>query len=296
MKHKLILIIGCVFWTVGCTSTPANNGGSHLLNKIKQQEIKDKLQQHIDEYQSVKPSIERLVALESDLRILIAQIATFQQSPQSIPQVTSSDTATAEATDTVNPTIPDIKELDLAQTTIESEDDSAVVVQLQPDKTETVIASALPIPKVTPSQEAIQGSELHMNVPKTTVDQSQSQLLREDSGGAQQLTLNTQFGAAGVYDQCKPLGEQPNANQFGVHISSFTRQDLVVKGWNKAVQQYPQLCQKSGVIQRIQIKNTLFYSLRVGPYSEKKSAKAFCQQIRTNKQYCRVTDFTGERL
>lgn len=296
MKHKLILILGCVFWTAGCTSTPANNGGSHLLNKIKQQEIKDELQQHIDEYQSVKPSIERLVALESDLRVLVAQIATLQQSPDIVPPPMSSDISMPEGAETVTQEIPDINDLDVAQRTIDSQDDTAAVVQLKPVKAQTAIVNTLPIPTITPSLQAIHNSESRVDEPQTIAGLSGTRLMREDSGTDLQATVNSQFGAAGRDVQCQPLGEQPNANQFGVHVSSFIRQDLVVNGWNDAVQRYPQLCQKSAVVQRIQIKNTLFYSLRVGPYAEKKLAKALCQQIRANKQYCRVTDFTGERL
>lgn len=281
-------MIGCLFWTVGCATTSDNNGSSHLLNKIKQQEIKDELQQHIEDYQSVKPSIERLVELESDLRILVAQIAALQQSPETIVQEDVSKAATQG--------IPDINDLDLAKTTIDSENNSADVVQLKPQKADMPEVNAIPMPKISTPVEAIQ-------LPKETVSNVQMAFVkpnistkREDSGSEQQPTSNSQFGLSGDYAQCEPLGAQPNANYFAVHISSFNRADLVVKGWNDAVQTYPELCQKSGVIQRIHIKNKLFYSLRVGPYIEKDSAKAFCKQIRANKQYCRVTDFTGQRL
>ena len=216
----------------GCISTePA---APQLLSKLSQQQLKDELAAHIDEYQAVKPSIERLVELEGDLRVLITQISDMQKQPS-------------------NMIILPIEEIDLVTMEQPSVMDNAHIDQ----------------PLQVPSLKAVKG-----NVPKTALKVSPTS----------------------AYKQCSPAPAQPNANQFAVHVSSFNRADLLSQGWDDAVQLQPSFCGKSAIVQRIAIKNKVFFSLRIGPYVDKPAAKLACTELRSKKQYCRVTDFTGETL
>lgn len=216
----------------GCISTePA---APQLLSKLSQQQLKDELAAHIDEYQAVKPSIERLVELEGDLRVLITQISDMQKQPP-------------------NMIILPIEEIDLVTMEQPSVMDNAQIDQ----------------PLQVPSLKAVKG-----NVPKTALKVSPTS----------------------AYKQCSPAPAQPNANQFAVHVSSFNRADLLSQGWDDAVQLQPSFCGKSAIVQRIAIKNKVFFSLRIGPYVDKPAAKLACTELRSKKQYCRVTDFTGETL
>lgn len=216
----------------GCISTePA---APQLLSKLSQQQLKDELAAHIDEYQAVKPSIERLVELEGDLRVLITQISDMQKQPS-------------------NMIILPIEEIDLVTMEQPSVMDNAQIDQ----------------PLQVPSLKAVKG-----NVPKTALKVSPTS----------------------AYKQCSPAPAQPNANQFAVHVSSFNRADLLSQGWDDAVQLQPSFCGKSAIVQRIAIKNKVFFSLRIGPYVDKPAAKLACTELRSKKQYCRVTDFTGETL
>ena len=229
----------------GCISTePA---APQLLSKLSQQQLKDELAAHIDEYQAVKPSIERLVELEGDLRVLITQISDMQKQP---PNMTATSVAsTASPANTILP----IEEIDLVTMEQPSVMDNAHIDQ----------------PLQVPSLKAVKG-----NVPKTALKVSPTS----------------------AYKQCSPAPAQPNANQFAVHVSSFNRADLLSQGWDDAVQLQPSFCGKSAIVQRIAIKNKVFFSLRIGPYVDKPAAKLACTELRSKKQYCRVTDFTGETL
>lgn len=235
MTFNPVAITMCLLSVIslaGCISTePA---APQLLSKLSQQQLKDELAAHIDEYQAVKPSIERLVELEGDLRVLITQISDMQKQPP-------------------NMIILPIEEIDLVTMEQPSVMDNAQIDQ----------------PLQVPSLKAVKG-----NVPKTALKVSPTS----------------------AYKQCSPAPAQPNANQFAVHVSSFNRADLLSQGWDDAVQLQPSFCGKSAIVQRIAIKNKVFFSLRIGPYVDKPAAKLACTELRSKKQYCRVTDFTGETL
>ena len=297
----LFTIFVFILSIAGCAST--ESPAPTLSFKLKQQAIKEELHSHLEEYQSVKPAIERLVALESDLRLLMDQIANLEpmpQQPANTDTIANSGVQESKPTQMITepaPILPTLEE------TIQAAEQAKKAASKTKDLVEQIpqitVAQAT---EVTPVTEPEERPSNKPNASSGTVTQ-----LRELQDKTNFVNVSSPLSTDNIrslprlfpsqlYTQCVPQPIQPDETQFGVHIASFKLSNKLPEGWNKIVKRYPELCKKGGVVRNVSINGTTFYSLRVGPYENKQAAKAFCSTLKANSQYCRITHFNGEAL
>lgn len=300
MKRNLSITLCLCVGLFGCTSTYAPK--TDLLSQLKHDELKELVQAHIDEYESTKPSIERLVELEGDLRVLVAQIADYQlnieeDKPEGLAEVTDEQDDNLPVAIQPANRLPAIGEL--VASSVDS-DDSNVLITNEDDINENIIENTLPSKELENTATLINGVVV-LSTPDAAIKPPMTEVepmidTPSDMGGIKSYVSITSPASEEAFSTCPPRSVQTNANQFGVHVSSFKYPALLKGGWENAVKAYPNLCDKGAVYKTVAVQNHTFYSLRVGPYVTKDAAKKMCQALRQQKQYCRVTDFTGEVL
>ncbi len=82
---KKLLLLSSIS-LVACSSTPSSPEDSNDQQALAIEELKSQLEQQKSEWESVKPDLERLLALENDFKLLIQSLNTSQlsNSPQSL--------------------------------------------------------------------------------------------------------------------------------------------------------------------------------------------------------------------
>lgn len=296
-QRRLLGLMLLMLIMSGCESTP-KPAESGLNLTLKQQIMKEQLESHVADYEAARPAIERLVALESDLRTLVTQIARFQD-----------DDGVQVAKAEIKP-VTDVEPLDKREVTEVAEVADTVElnsVALDPSIVAESDMNQEPVPDDTPikpiEQVKVQTVGLKAGAvgspvtsalkPATLAEQNTAR--SQDIGGEQSQLIAKDI-IERVYKECKPSEVAPDKNVYGVHVSSFKQERFLTKAWDDIAKKYPFICSKGAVVKQVAVQNQVFYSLRVGPYDTKIEAKAFCQQVRKNKQYCRVTDFSGAAL
>ncbi|MCO4786147.1 MAG: hypothetical protein KC467_09515 [Marinomonas atlantica] len=80
MRLKLLVIGTGAIWLAGCTLTPEKNG------TMSNTELQEALQKQQQEWQDMKPQLQRVLALESDLKLLVETLDTVPESSESLTQ------------------------------------------------------------------------------------------------------------------------------------------------------------------------------------------------------------------
>lgn len=294
--------IAIVLCLSGCLSTMTPTKPS-VVKQIQQQEMKDTIDEHIEEFKTIKPAIERLIAMENDFKVMVSQIAKINSptiSPSDMSQSYTPESAYV-ALDPHNGT-PDVEVLYVSDTEPEPEPLFAIETN-EPDEIITADAvvtlqSAEPLPKVNAITSARNPALL---VNDSIIDEPIQQVGIGTQPSSSQI-FNPRRGSqvrlfpASSYPTCAPLGVSSDARKYGIHVASYDTIDSLPRGWSESVQRFPDFCQKGAVIQKVVVKSKEFYSMRVGPYVSRSEAKSICYALKKQKQYCRVTDFTGETL
>lgn len=270
---NLVYVLGCLT-LVGCLSTTTPNR-PNVVQQIQNQEMKDKLNEHVEEFKTIKPAIERLIAMESDFKVMVSQIAKINQSngEQSTEQLISQDFDYAKESPpaVLDPhnTQPEVEVLYVSDTAPEPE---AIIA----------LSSAPLLPEVDSGTTA--------TIPEQFMDMDTEELVTITAKSSVRLFPPSRFPS------CVPLDVTSDARKYGIHVASFNSLESLPRGWDESVQRFPDFCQKGAVIEKVIVKNQQYYSLRVGPYVSRSEAKSICYSLKKQKQYCRVTAFTGERL
>ncbi|MGJ8631947.1 MAG: SPOR domain-containing protein [Glaciecola sp.] len=264
----------------GCLSTISPTK-PNVVQQIQQQEIKDKIDQHVAEFKTIKPAIDRLIAMENDFKVMVSQIAKIN-TPSEHSGLMPVTTAYASQTDTQTAPVPldphsnkpELELLYVSDTAVEPDP----IFALAPVSPQTAIIVE-PVVTLQAAEQPLKDTDPILDNAKSKVHVAQVRLF-----------------PATRYETCAPLGVQSDARKYGIHVASFNTLDSLPRGWHDSVQRFPDFCEKGAVIQKVVVKNKQFYSMRVGPYVSRSEAKSICYALKKQKQYCRVTDFTGETL
>lgn len=301
----------------GCASTTEDKSG--LAEKLKQQSLQDELSTHIKDYEKVKPALERLVALESDLRLLMTQIAQLETINTEDDLALESDIevdTNHKSSDEVQP-FTENKQVDnlavqknpLKKLPTMDEAEIKNTKGLKPvsegNKSTQELVNAYDNSKSLPTvsqMPELETDELFLNVStNTTSTENKTSSQAFDVEKISNIEMATdenlpRLFPEELYSGCAPKQTKISGEAFGIHVASFKIANKLPEGWNNLVIRNPELCDKGAVVQRVSIKNTTFFSMRVGPYLDKKTAQETCSKMKKQSQYCRVTDFSGEIL
>lgn len=80
MRLKLLMVCTGALWLAGCTLTPEKKG------TMTNAELQEALQTQQQEWEDMKPQLQRILALESDLKVLVETLDTVPESSESLTQ------------------------------------------------------------------------------------------------------------------------------------------------------------------------------------------------------------------
>lgn len=80
MRLKLLVVCTGALWLAGCTLTPEKKG------TMTNAELQDALKTQQQEWEDMKPQLQRILALESDLKLLVETLDTVPESSESLTQ------------------------------------------------------------------------------------------------------------------------------------------------------------------------------------------------------------------
>lgn len=231
-----------------CQSHPAKtasadtttNTATHESLAAKQQEYDQLLQ----EWKNLKPGLERLLAIESELNLLLGQLAQLSQALEQPPQ---GQAQVAQAsTEQPLPAVPAaVQPAPVGDIT----DDS--LIQTSVNQAETPIAAS-----ITP---------VVLDEPATTnapVINSQAQTTQD-------------------------------AN-YALQVASITEVEKLPRVWAQMLSKNPELlAELEPNFQKVQVKNTDYYRLKLGGFATQQQAIQKCSHLKAAGVTCLVVDYTA---
>ena len=324
----------------GCSSTDTLYTGLPTAEEkpatIEDQlsELKKRMDVHDQEWQKLKPGIERLLQLEGDLKNLTLQLDQIARAATAAqPSATSQSAAPAPVT--TQPPAP-------RQTAPQPEP--------QP---EPQAAAPAPQPVAAPSTTGRYALHIASFRDPATVEPGWQQLqarypalLQQRQARVQSIDLGSKRGtyyrlkvgpfadkasAGGLCNKLKtlgndcvlttfqgqPLGQAANAtttaqpapttaptpalantDAYALQLASYKQQSRLQRGWQELQQRFPEILQgKSGRTTSVNLgERGTYYRLKAGPISDQRTAQQLCQQLIDNQANCVVTRFDGQPL
>jgi cell division septation protein DedD len=251
------------------------------------------LEDAANEWQKAKPAINRLTELESDLSFMIEQIDKIETGPtienlnaHVIRQNQSGYNAPelAKLDNVSNPSI-------ISNLSFSSQRNLQQRTQLKSDTFQNVENDkfSLANKNVAPSIGRISAQNASQIEGSNTVDVQPAVSLDKFKG------LNN-ISAVQTQPSCT-MNDIKIGSGYAIHLASFKNKATAVETLKKFYNENSQLvCGKIPVIKDVVVKNQSFYSLRLGPYIDKKDAETSCRQVRRKQSYCGITQFDGGEI
>lgn len=288
-----------------------DNSQSQQYNSNKVSQLSKELQSAVTEWQSLKPSINRLVEMENDLSYLLVQLGDVKSTPMlEISNDEITDTfvvaekfeaeASAEVELAKAAPIIDLKPSNslasIRPTIMPSAVDSSTIAMKQ-DK----FSSANQISSVTQAPITYKGNVDKVAINKFANGEQGNQIIKQGVE-ADKFTTSAEpssFSEKNIVISGSANCQRAESNTIvsdgiAIHIASFKSHKLAEDSLSKFESQYRDIaCNKSPVIKQVIVKNVTYHSARLGPYLNRKEAEAACRAVRTVQSYCAITDFEG---
>lgn len=246
------------------------------------------LEQEANDWKQAKPAINRLTELESDLSFIIEQIEKIETGPK---------------IENINAHLARINEGPKGAPELFSLLESN---KTNTDRPSTSQPKRQQIPQVRADmQPNIQNSKFSSS--NSTTDSSSRRVLTNNANQfegnsnvdvqaaaplAKFQDLN-EVSSLGVHQDCS-LSDIEIGKGYAIHLASFKNKAIAVDTLKKFYNENSQIvCGKMPIIEDVVVKSQSFYSLRLGPYLDKKDAEKSCQQVRESQSYCGITNFEG---
>lgn len=255
MKDKLLMVCAGSLVLSGCSLFSQEESEGSMTNE----QLQASIEQQQQEWQSMKPQLERILALESDLKLLVETLDTVPESSDSLTE----ELAPASSTDSDAMVPPVMPSAQLAE--IEANDEQALTDS---------------------SEESEMSSELQFN-----------QMPPPDAGIAQfyeppKATSPTTIETPPAKETVVPKN---NSEYFGVQLAAYRSQDQAVVGWRSITQKYAEeFADIAPLIYQTDVKGKTYYKLIVGPFLQKPYASDFCNMLKQMQEDCLVTKYQGE--
>lgn len=228
-----------------------------------------------EELDSFRPSVVRLIELESELRELLDVVNSTGEQNFYLP---SGNQALTDFSHTANQDLNSSEAVSLQGSEIPAS------VSNTDDKFSTVQVNAA---------NELSGELFDKST--VVVDKTKAQLRSPQNSNDSKMLDKFSSQVRVEKNNCSTIDK---GQGFALHIASYkvrssaenTLQDVVGK-MNK-----PGECSKSAMIAEVTVKNQNFFSARIGSYTTKEDAKIACGQIKSLTGYCAVTQNIGTTL
>jgi hypothetical protein len=245
------------------------------------------------ELAQLKPSIERLVGIEGDIRVLLTQLSRLTEPGARQAETTSATTPPDNTEEAVqpaaaNPIKDDIRVL-LTQLLLLTDPgapqaETTTATTSPNNNGEAVQPAAANPPALRPVEES---------QPATSPGQPQSLRplqLAQAAAPAAVPAAPTQLTS--ISPSVAP------AEQISIHLASFREQDSARQGWRELQSAYSDLL--GGLdyrISAVQLSSGRgkFYRVKAGPFTDTSSAEEICSLMKSRNAYCVLSDFNGNK-
>ena len=250
MRLKLTCVAVGMVVLSGCTITKEKNG------TMSNAELQAALQTQQQEWEDMKPQLQRILALESDLKLLVE---TLDSVPESSASLTAEMTPGAE------------DEQQSGQATIMP---SAAIADI--DKESKDESSSFPVSDSTERPE----NPFSQTPPSNAV-----------TAEFQASSRN----AAKSERQSEAKGAKSMTPYYGVQLAAYRSEKQAIQGWQSITQNYAEeFADTAPLINRHQVNGKTYYQLIVGPFLKKAYSTDFCNMLKQMQQDCLVTQYKGD--
>ena len=279
----------------GCWSTPLDffsneKVSTNVRNQISSPYVdpdrsvdsldNEKIKEYVQELETMRPQLLKVIEMEQDLSFMIEQIASFssldnkaryiQDFNQSQEELKGIDSGDFSSDPFIVANTPNDSQDALVSTDAGSQNVrlvAAPTISKFSDVNSATNLKTLPIPTNNNATSAV-----------TEVDSKFSQLERK----------------ANEPDIIEALVE--TKDQSGIHLVSVSKKSNLPDFWNNMLSKYPDiLADKRPLVELVNVNGKQFYSLRVGPYSND-LAKLECKRLSADGTYCGVVNYQGQAL
>jgi hypothetical protein len=277
----------------------------------------------LEDFKAMKSSLNRLVALESDLNFLLDEMSRFnEKNPVMYEQV-------EVASDKPNKAKPEIVFSVDGKTeqlrTEETADGWSKAAENMSDKWHSQPAerSSLRLANGTSSQTqtltpTTNRANNNISAPSNVNQNKFSGNRQVDVAAAKpimqvdqqtqirptQPTVNASkfsYGAdpqqiVGDVGSCKEW-KVDSVKTYSLHLASYKSRKAAEDGWNKLNSKYADVwCETEAKLAKVNVKGTEYLSLRVGGYNSRDKVLQLCSVVKEQGDYCAVTTTKGETL
>ncbi|MDG1120950.1 MAG: hypothetical protein P8J70_06775 [Glaciecola sp.] len=225
--HRIFACVVLLLFLSGCLSTTTATKPS-VVQQIKQQELKDTIDEHVAEFKTIKPAIERLIAMENDFKVMVSQIATINNpgvAPESLSQVSTYEPqSTPVALDPHN-TQPELEVLYVSDTAQEPEP----IFALEPIATPKI--QTIENPDSQSTRQAIEPVVTFQAAEPAFASTPQAIAKKADMPSQPRVAQIRLFPASS-YTTCAPVDVTSDARKYGIHVASFNTLDSLPRGWH----------------------------------------------------------------
>jgi hypothetical protein len=245
------------------------------VDKYTENEHKRLINQYIDEWETLKPSINRVLALEDELTYAIQALedSNFLEN-----NVVASE-------------LPELPPAFLANNTNQS-----TVVNTNNIKVDSTALTFTTKDTYGTSMDA-KFTSVKQN---TKIKVGAAKPLGDISENANETDKFSRGNSTISYSASQPCGHKDyvaDGKTFAVHLASYSKKGNAVAGQQSFLSKYNnELCEKMAVLKSVDVKGTNYYSLRFGPYFSTQEAQSICSRFKKQKDYCSVSRFDGERI
>lgn len=258
-------------------------------NTTRATQLTTELQSAVNEWESLKPSITRLVNLETDLEYLLVQLSDANSTPM-LEQAPVEPFAAEEAATVELASASPLMEL-------KQNPSLAVVTNEQPrnqlaGRTVNDISTSLnnvSMNKFSGGQQAA----IPLAPKMKDIDDGK---LNKFSGEMQTTaSLKGPSLYADGNNQCRRASSNTVVSEgIAIHLASFKSEQLAEETLNNFETKYRDItCNKNPIIKEVVVKNVTYHSARLGPYDNRNAAEEACRAVRTVQSYCALTQYEG---
>lgn len=273
------------------------------LKQSESEQQRQNINNFVEEWESLKPAILRVVALEEDMKFLlatmqdIADVGPVYAANQPLidfeeEQVQSFENAEPIEYDTAQ-VLPKNKFFNNRNVISNSIQDNTLI----DDKFSSAAGEVVVLP--APRLLADDSSEMTGMVDVNQLsDQDDKFTYPSDYDVQSKMIEQPAKQLADIVGQVDcSLTNLDIGKGLAIHLVSYKSKNRLLSGSQKLSAQFSDvLCGKTPVFKEVIVDNTKFYSMRFGPYNNKTEAVRACSSIRQTGQYCGITQFDGTQI
>jgi hypothetical protein len=313
----------CLLAVTGCGMLRSSivSDNSKIDAEIELAERSQELATELKDFQALKPSLTRLVALELDLNFLLDEISRFSESnpvvynkssrtpaselskvPSGNNVVYKSDGSMASSADRKKNNNNNISEFETRNLEFD-------LLRLQQNLASAKPGSSpLSIGESSSRNNNNQDVEVASAKRILSIDKSRSNKFQGNQGpnaivGNIENVNLSKFssqsptnGKLPIVDKCANQ-QTTNSNNFALHLASYKNLNNAKSGWVKLRQKYASTwCDASAKLETVNVKGIDYFSLRVGGYASKDAANQMCSRVKIQGDYCQVASFSGVEI